>query len=447
MKRIRSVQYSLIVLMFLNFLAVLYNSLIYVQATNYVLAKEEGYTLLQELQKIPDSPDQVFWSSMIFLAGIVMISCYRMTKRKQEWSIYDKWNIVEIFLMIGLLWAQHFAYNGIVLFVFADIFYGSKEFSGVRDRRYWIAFIFLSFMILLVTNYDLLSLFVKLPSLETYISFYPMSVKIMVLFLKNALLSLNIIVFIVSLLFYSLFVVNEHHQIERELAMVSRVNTELNSYMALSEKIAEDRERKRIAREIHDTLGHALTGISAGIDAVGVLIDLDPSRAKEQLKSVSAVVREAIRDVRGSLNRLRPRALENHTLKDALMSMIAEYEAISKLRVQLVYEWDDVDLDVMQEDTIFRVIQESMTNSIRHGHATEMSIQLLDGNPRTMLLRDNGVGFSELTFGYGLKQMKERISILGGQIRFTNQDGFQTEIVFPKREGGVNNDHKSHDSR
>lgn len=447
MKRIRSVQYSLIVLMFLNFLAVLYNSLIYVQATNYVLAKEEGYTLLQELQKIPDSPDQVFWSSMLFLAGIVLISCYRMTKGKQAWSIYDKWNIVEIFLMIGLLWAQNFAYNGIVLFVFADIFYGSKEFSGARDRRYWITFIFLSFMILLVTNYDLLSLFVKLPSLETYISFYPMSVKIMVLFLKNALLSLNIIVFIISLLFYSLFVVNEHHQIERELAMVSRVNTELNSYMALSEKIAEDRERKRIAREIHDTLGHALTGISAGIDAVGVLIDLDPNRAKGQLKSVSAVVREAIRDVRGSLNRLRPGALENHTLKDALKSMIAEYETVSNLRVQLVYEWDDVDLDVMQEDTIFRVIQESMTNSIRHGHATEMSIQLLDGNPRTMLLKDNGVGFNNLTFGYGLKQMKERISILGGQIRFVNQDGFQTEIVFPKREGGVNNDHKSHDSR
>ena len=66
--------------------------------------------------------------------------------------------------------------------------------------------------------------------------------------------------------------------------MVSKVNTELNNYMALSEKIAEDRERKRIAREIHDTLGHALTGISAGLDAVGVLIDIDPNRAKEQVK-------------------------------------------------------------------------------------------------------------------------------------------------------------------
>ena len=53
--------------------------------------------------------------------------------------------------------------------------------------------------------------------------------------------------------------------------------------MALSEKNAEDRERKRIAREIHDTLGHALTGISAGLDAVGVLIDIDPNRAKEQV--------------------------------------------------------------------------------------------------------------------------------------------------------------------
>ena len=90
-------------------------------------------------------------------------------------------------------------------------------------------------------------------------------------------------------------VLAENHEVEEELAMVSKVNTELNNYMALSEKIAEDRERKRIAREIHDTLGHALTGISAGLDAVGVLIDIDPNRAKEQVKSVSEVVTRSIK--------------------------------------------------------------------------------------------------------------------------------------------------------
>ena len=65
--------------------------------------------------------------------------------------------------------------------------------------------------------------------------------------------------------------------------MASQANTRLKEYVAVSEKITEDRERRRIAREIHDTIGHALTGISAGIDAVTVLFDLDPDNAKNNL--------------------------------------------------------------------------------------------------------------------------------------------------------------------
>ena len=76
--------------------------------------------------------------------------------------------------------------------------------------------------------------------------------------------------------------------------------------------------------------------------------------------------------MRGSLNRLRPGALEGRTLKDALEKMIREYQTLSNLQVDLHYEWVDVDMDVMIEDTIFRVIQESMTNAVRHGHASRM---------------------------------------------------------------------------
>ena len=232
-------------------------------------------------------------------------------------------------------------------------------------------------------------------------------------------------------------VLAENHEVEEELAMVSKVNTELNNYMALSEKIAEDRERKRIAREIHDTLGHALTGISAGLDAVGVLIDIDPNRAKEQVKSVSEVVREGIQDVRGSLNRLRPGALEGRTLKDALEKTIREYQALSNLQVDLHYEWIDVDMDVMIEDTIFRVIQESMTNAVRHGHASQMSLHFFEDEEDYLIeLQDNGGGFETLTYGYGLKQMMERISILGGQIQFESRDGFFTHVSLPKYKEG-----------
>ena len=83
------------------------------------------------------------------------------------------------------------------------------------------------------------------------------------------------------------------------------------------------------------------------------MIDINPSRAKEQVKNVSEVVREGIQDVRGSLNRLRPGALEERTLKDALEKTIREYQILSNLQVNLNYEWIDVDMDVMIEDTIF----------------------------------------------------------------------------------------------
>ena len=436
MTKLRGIRYSLILLKIINFIAILFSSSLYLHATNYIIAKGQGYQLLEQLREIPSSPAQNFWISILLFGGILLITFYRMHQGTQEWSVFDKWNILEILLMLGVMMSLSFSYNGIILLVFADIFYGSKEFSSSKDRRYWFAFILLSFIVLLVTNYDILSLVVQLPSLDTYIAFYPSSIRMLILFVKNALASLNMVVFIISLLFYILSVVAEHHRIEKELEMVSQVNTELNSYMALSEKIAEDRERKRIAREIHDTLGHALTGISAGIDAVGVLIDIDPGRAKTQLQSVSTVVRDGIKDVRGSLNKLRPGALEDHTLRDAVLKLVHEYQVISHLQVDLTYDWDEVDLDVMVEDTVFRVIQESMTNSVRHGHASHMQISFLVEDAYIMILQDNGVGFDHLQVGYGLKQMRERVSILGGRIEFANRNGFYTRIELPKEKGG-----------
>ncbi len=78
------------------------------------------------------------------------------------------------------------------------------------------------------------------------------------------------------------------------------------------------KNEKDLAREIHDTLGHALTGIAAGIDACIAMIDLDPTATKQQLQVISKVVRERIKDVRHSLNKLRPGALEANGFKRGL---------------------------------------------------------------------------------------------------------------------------------
>ncbi|ABN43677.1 Histidine kinase, putative [Streptococcus sanguinis SK36] len=427
----KSIFYSKIALMVINLVAIVYNASIYLFATNYVAAKGFSHSLLERLDAIPGSPSLIFWVSISLYACLLLVMYYR-ERHPNQLSVYDKATIIEILLMLVIFSVLHSSYNGLILLVFADIFYGSKEFNSSKDKKYWFSFIILSFGMLLLSNYDLMSLFIKLPSLDTYIRFYPESVRLLLLFGKNFLYSLNIVVFMISLLFYILSAITERHRIEEELRMASQANRELNSYLALSEKIAEDRERKRIAREIHDTLGHALTGISAGIDAVKVLVDIDTNRAKEQLNNVSVVVRDGIRDVRGSLNKMRPGALENNTLKEALIKIIREYEAISNLEIHLRYEWDNIDLDIAKEDIVFRVIQESITNSVRHGHAKTIWIELLEEESYVMTIQDDGVGFDELHYGYGLKQMQERLMIIGGSVRFENRDGFYTHIEIPK---------------
>ncbi|RSJ29483.1 sensor histidine kinase [Streptococcus gordonii] len=428
----KSIFYSKIALMVINLVAIVYNASIYLFATNYVAAKGFSHSLLERLDAIPGSPSLIFWVSISLYACLLLVMYYR-ERHPNQLSVYDKVTIIEILLMLVIFSVLHSSYNGLILLVFADIFYGSKEFNSSKDKKYWFSFIILSFGMLLLSNYDLMSLFIKLPSLDTYIRFYPESVRLLLLFGKNFLYSLNIVVFMISLLFYILSAITERHRIEEELRMASQANRELNSYLALSEKIAEDRERKRIAREIHDTLGHALTGISAGIDAVKVLVDIDTNRAKEQLNNVSVVVRDGIRDVRGSLNKMRPGALENNTLKEALIKIIREYEAISNLEIHLRYEWDNIDLDIAKEDIVFRVIQESITNSVRHGHAKTIWIELLEEDEAyVMTIHDDGVGFDELRYGYGLKQMQERLMIIGGSVHFENRDGFYTHIEIPK---------------
>ena len=428
----KSIFYSKIALMVINLIAIVYNASIYLFATNYVAAKGFSHSLLERLDAIPGSPSLIFWVSISLYACLLLVMYYR-ERHPNQLSVYDKATIIEILLMLVIFSVLHSSYNGLILLVFADIFYGSKEFNSSKDKKYWFSFIILSFGMLLLSNYNLMSLFIKLPSLDTYIRFYPESVRFLLLFGKNFLYSLNIVVFMISLLFYILSAITERHRIEEELRMAFQANRELNSYLALSEKIAEDRERKRIAREIHDTLGHALTGISAGIDAVKVLVDIDTNRAKEQLNNVSVVVRDGIRDVRGSLNKMRPGALENNTLKEALIKITREYEAISNLEIHLLYKWDNIDLDIAKEDIVFRVIQESITNSVRHGHAKTIWIELLEEEEAyVMTIQDDGVGFDELHYGYGLKQMQERLMIIGGSVRFENRDGFYTHIKIPK---------------
>ena len=226
-----------------------------------------------------------------------------------------------------------------------------------------------------------------------------------------------------------------------ESAQMRRINDELRTLnhqleeMAdVREKMGETRERNRLAREIHDTLGHTLTGLSTGIDAAKTLLQRDPDMAIKQLDILSATAREGLKDVRRSVRKLRPDALENHTLKGALETMIEEFMRSSGVKVSYVCHLDSLVFQPDEEDTIYRIVQECMTNSVRHGHASHIYISFgKDQDSLILIIEDDGKGCVDIQEGFGLHHMKERIALLNGNVRFYGRDGFEVLVELPLR--------------
>ncbi len=204
--------------------------------------------------------------------------------------------------------------------------------------------------------------------------------------------------------------------------------------------MVETRERNRLAREIHDTLGHALTGIITGIEACTALMDVAPEATKEQLKAIAEVARQGITDVRRSVKALRPDALEKYNLEKALQQTIDEMRTATNAMIDYQCTTDLNCFNTDEEDVIYRIVQECITNSIRHGKAKYIQISIeREYNLMKICIRDNGIGCKDVKRGFGLHHMEERLNMLHGSLKYDGSDGFMVEAQIPIRWGNGEN--------
>ena len=418
-------------LILINFVALMYNASLYLLVTNYVLQRELSTYLLQKLNVVPGNIHVMYWSTAILYGVLVLLIFYRHKHQENKHS--ELLLLSELFIIILLFWLTNASYNGLIFLAFADIFFSTKDPGVIKNQFYWGSFAVVAGIILLLSNDKLLAIFVTLPSLDVYIDTLPTNLAVLAGAIRNLLVTLNIVAFTWALFTYAVYMTNKQRNIEEELRMMDRANLELKSYIEVAEENAEIRERKRISREIHDTLGHALTGISAGIDAVLVLVDMDKESAKKQLHNLSEIVRQGIVDVRRSLNKMRPGALEELTLKASLQALIKPYTKIANLTIELDYQWGEVDFEKTTEIVIFRAIEEAITNSIRHGQAQHIWLKLTHDETHYYVdISDNGRGCQNIKYGFGLTQMQERLATIGGKVSYQGDDGFKIKIMFFK---------------
>lgn len=420
-------------MLWLNFFAILFNATLFVYATDYVIKSSQSYQFLESLHHIPDSPQAIFWESMISFSVLAAVMAFHHHYVKDNAKLSNTTVFIEFTLAIFVFLSLRLTYNGIFLLVFVDFIISNRNQYDFRDYLVWIVVVAFLLFLLVITDYSILSHFMTLPDLTIYLNFLPISIGPKLLVLKNFMTILNLSLFVLILIYFAIYQLNQENDIQNKLALASKANYELKNYAALSEYIAKDRERKRIARDIHDSVGHALTGIAAGIDATLVLIDINKDEAKSQLEKIQIAVKQGIKDVRKALNRIRPGALNNYTLKESLKKMLKEYADISRIKIDFSYHWGSADFEKTTEDVVFRIIEESITNSLRHGHASQVSIACTKPNQNTyqMVIKDNGLGAKEIIPGYGITQMKERVAIINGKISFDGQNGFKIVVDIP----------------
>lgn len=417
-------------MIFLNYFIVLFYSSVILLSTKYIINNNVARDFLNQISHIPRNPVYILLLSMLFYGVLVFIIYYKQNSYDKKNKYNYMYSVLEIILGVCIIYTLYVGYSGIVLLIFCDsIFF-------LKDHKYskWILGVLI--VIYFIAHYDIISIFMNIPNPIQYFNVYDGHIKGILTVSKNILETINIILFIAFMIMYIANQIQENENITKELDMIHQVNKELQDYAAVTEKIGEDKERKRLAREIHDTLGHALTGIAAGIDACLAMIDTHPKETKQQLEVVSKVVRQGIGDVRNSLNKLRPGVLEEQGFRVAIEKMIEEFSSVSDLSIDFHYQLEKIDFENTKEDILFRIIQESITNALRHGGATHIDIYLYKENQFVLLkIKDNGKGCEKIQYGFGLKQMQERVSIINGEVEYDGTDGFLTIVKIPIQRG------------
>ncbi len=257
--------------------------------------------------------------------------------------------------------------------------------------------------------------------------------------------------------FISLFqhLIGERFSRNRLVEQLARSNGELEeAHRQLAQSVAQEqelavlRERTRLAREMHDTIGHALVLISVKLEAAQRLRERDPERCDREIGSTKEIARETMTALRASIADLRSPALEHGGINLALSRAAREFALRSNLHVIYTFQADIDLLPKAIEETLWKVSQEAFTNIEKHAHASHVQVCISRQDEKLhMQIHDDGIGLpstlyqsqadSRLLYNspghYGLRGMLERIDVLGGHLTLHsgNEQGTTIEIDLP----------------
>ncbi len=212
-------------------------------------------------------------------------------------------------------------------------------------------------------------------------------------------------------------------------------NTRLENYSSTVEEITILKERNRISREIHDTVGHTLSTLIIQLQSLPYVAKNSSDEADSMIGNMVTYTKTGLEDVRRAVRQLNPSSFDQGHGVFLLKELAINFEKFSKVKVNLNISQMDYDLNSDQSFILYRMFQESFSNSTRHGGATEINITMNFTLSEIYLhIKDNGTGSEIMEKGFGLNNMEDRIKSIGGTFAYFNHlgSGFEINILIPK---------------
>ena len=212
---------------------------------------------------------------------------------------------------------------------------------------------------------------------------------------------------------------------------LTAANEKLRKYALKIENQATLEERNRIAREIHDSLGHSLTALNLQLETGTKLLNSNPEKAKDFLIRAKELGSQALQDVRESVSKMRSNPLQEQSLETSIDMLIQNFHHSTNIQpnyqINLFYS---IPRDI--STAIYRIIQESLTNISKYAEATEVNLEITTAATNLyLMIEDNGKGFdvTQNTTGFGLQSMRDRTLALDGNFYIESLPGKGTKIM------------------
>jgi signal transduction histidine kinase len=214
---------------------------------------------------------------------------------------------------------------------------------------------------------------------------------------------------------------------------LSEAYAQLSEHSATGQLLAASQERNRLARELHDTLAHTLSGLAVQLEAIATIYDQDPKEARLMLEQSLSATRSGLAETRRALKDLRAAPLDDMGFKLAIedLARAAAARCGAQLEINLHGDFEDLKPDTSQ--ALYRIVQEALENTVRHAKPQHIDLEInIQHGQLFLLVKDDGQGFDTLASfdeeRFGLRGIQERASALGASLQVSSQPGSGTSL-------------------